>query len=110
MAMNWKDLPPDIATILRATQHSGFTKAVNIFYRDDGVCMVSVQRASDSSAWKIAHNEDPLIALMEALGPDYGGSWIDHLKPATTRKKVVKEKLINTPPNEGDEEDWMDCI
>jgi hypothetical protein len=109
--VQWTDLPPDIATILRATKHNGHTKAVNIFFREDGTVMVSAQRASDTSAWNIAHNTDPLMALVEALGPGYGGSWQEHLKPAASvRRKVVKEKMVNTPPNESDDDDWMSVV
>ena len=94
----WTDLPPDVATILRRTRDLKLTRSINIFFRDDGVTMVSVQNPKNPSSYGIAHSDDPLAALVEALGPGAGKSWKDHLKPEDDK------------PVEEDDDDMMDVV
>lgn len=110
---NWTDPPPDIATILRRYKDLGLTGAINIFFPgpgdgDRGV-QVSVQ-SGRKNAYSCAQNDDPLIALLEALGPPPGGSWADLLKldMSAPAPKPVRHKTTAPapPPVEEDEDDF----
>jgi hypothetical protein len=99
----WTDLPPDIGTILRRSRDLKLTQSINIFFLDDGRTMVSVQNPKNRSSYYIAHDEDPIAALIDGLGPGAGGSWEEHLQPGADKRPAP-------PPVEEDEDDDMDVV
>lgn len=109
--MKYADLPPDLTTILRAAAFNGGTRYVSIFYLEDGSVQANAQDPKDSASWRVATSNDPVMALMEVLGPRHGGSWTEHLKPVPGKapkkknpKKETTEKLVEKPWLDGDDD------
>ena len=106
MTKRWTDLPPDLLTILRRYRDLGLSRFINISINVEGDFQVSVQDTENRSAWTCATNRDPLTALLEALGPGYGGSWAELLR---TAEKEPDEPA--TADDDGDEDDdWQSVI
>lgn len=104
MAVQWQDPTPDIGTILRRTRDLRLTRMINIFIGDDGAIQVSVQR-KNSNAYNVVSgsaNQDPLMALVEALGPGHGKSWAKHLQ--------LQVREPGSTDEDEDEDDFSDLI
>lgn len=87
----WKDLPPDIATVLRNIGPAKISRAINLFQLEGGRWMVSVQNPKNPSAYNVVHNDDIVMALLEALGPPRKGSWAEHLKVPVASPAPVED-------------------
>ena len=76
--------PPDLRTILARYRDLRLTRAINIFFQDDGRVQVAVQRGREMSFYGATGEpeDNPVDTLIKALKPNPLERWDDLLKLA----------------------------
>jgi hypothetical protein len=69
---------PDLERILWRVHELGLTNRVSLTVNKDGRWEAS--KDNGNSSFRIAVQDNPVDALKEVLGPQYNGTWEEHLK------------------------------
>lgn len=106
MTKVWSDLPPDLVTILRRSQELRKFGMLYVCFLEDGTVQASVQRRGHGPEPHGGNiNKDAVMAIINAMGPEAGESWAEHLKaPAQPKKRASVPRVKPT------DDDFSDVI